>query len=256
MMSIVTSQPEATVVIPWRPSPSRLAAYRRVREFWRLVNWPVVTADSDTEVFSLSQARNNGVRKAKTDVVVISDADTVPDIRNVIKAVGDPVGVCWPFTNYRILPADSVKTPFNELADVPYIMAWDGDGPNGVGGCLVATCDEWWRLGGQPPEFVGWGWEDTAFTCIVETLSEVRRVRGNIYAWEHNTDAEKYTGAKADSPGWDRDITRNEELFRPYKAAYGRAWLMREIIKERTGKDPLGDTPNLGDPALVGRYKP
>jgi hypothetical protein len=249
-------KPDVTVCIPWRKSPSRIAAYERVREFWWLVNWPVIVADSDTEIFSLAQARNNAVAQADTEVVVISDADTIPDVRNIIKAVCEPVGVCWPFTNYRILPAEYVETPFDELAGVPHINAWDGDGPNGVGGCLVCTADEYWRLGGQPPEFIGWGWEDTAFTCIVETLSTVRRIPGNIYAFEHNTNAAGYVGALADSPGWDRDMSRNEELMAPYKAGRGRPWLMREIIRQRTGNDPLGDTPNLGDPALIGRYRP
>src|SRR6516164_736816 len=121
MMSIVTSQPEATVVIPWRPSPSRLAAYRRVREFWRLVNWPIVTADSDTEVFSLSQARNNGVRQADTPIVVISDADTIPPPANVTAAVADPTGVCWPFTRYRVLAAEYIDVPFDELNAMPHL---------------------------------------------------------------------------------------------------------------------------------------
>ena len=91
-------KPKATIVIPWRPSPSRLAAYTRVREFWDryFPRWPVITADSETEIFSLSQARNAGVKLAQTDVVIIADADTLIDPANILTAVADPAGVWWP----------------------------------------------------------------------------------------------------------------------------------------------------------------
>jgi SAM-dependent methyltransferase len=224
---------KATVCIPWRPTPSRLASFERVKQFWKQFGWPVVTADSDTEIFSLAQARNNAVRKATTDVVIISDADTLIDPLNVLRAAADPRGVWWPFTMYRILSQQYVETPVSELVNVPFVNTWDGQGVAGVGGCIVTTRDEFWRLGGQPPEFIGWGWEDTAFTTIARTLSEVRRLRGCVYAFEHNEQAERYVGAKADSPGWDRELSRNEEHFRYYEAGNGRAWLMRELIAQR-----------------------
>jgi hypothetical protein len=240
-------------------------AYHRVLEFWWKTGWPVITADSNTDIFSLAQARNNAVAKAKTSVVVICDADTIPVMANIRAAVADPAGICWPFLHYRVISTDYLDTPFPKLAGVPYINAWDGDGINGVGGCLVCTVKEYWRLGGQPPEFIGWGFEDTAFTCIVETLSTVKRLPGNIYAFEHNTHADDYLGAKADSPGWDRDLTRNKNLLAPYQNARGRAWLMRELLRRRDngamspyighaapGAPPRHD-PN--DPALIGRYR-
>jgi hypothetical protein len=224
---------EATICIPWRPSPSRLAAFDRVVEFWSMFGWPIVTADSPTEIFSLAQARNEAVRKATTDVVVISDADTLVDPLNVLRAVADPAGVWWPFTRYRILAEKYLDTPLPELAGCPYINTWDGAGVLGVGGCIITTRKEYWRLGGQPSEFVGWGWEDTAFTAVVETLSRVRRLFGHAYAFEHNSDADAYTGAKADSPGWDRDVSRNQHLIEPYRIANGRPWLMRDVVRRR-----------------------
>jgi SAM-dependent methyltransferase len=223
----------ATVCIPWRPAPSRIAAFARVQQFWSMFGWPVITADSDTKIFSLAQARNNAVRRATTDVVIISDADTLIDPLNVLRACADPRGVWWPFTRYRILSPKYLGTPIDELSGVPYVNTWDGAGVAGVGGCIVTTRDEYWRLGGQPPEFIGWGWEDTTFTMIARTLSTVRRLNGCVYAFEHNSHAERYIGAKADSPGWDRDIDRNKELFGYYRAGDGRAWLMRELIAQR-----------------------
>jgi hypothetical protein len=237
-----------------------------VQEFWARTRWPVVTADSETSIFSLAQARNNAVAQAQTEVVVICDADTIPDLRNVRAAVTDPVGICWPFMHYRILDIEHVDTPFNKLSSVPHLNAWDGEGGQGVGGCLVCTTEEYWRLGGQPPEFIGWGYEDTAFVLIVETLSTVKRLPGNIYAFEHNANAEAYSGAKADSPGWDRDPGRNRHLCDGYQNAAGRPWLMREVLRRRDAgaMPPYVGLAAPGEPhpesdldrALAGRYHP
>jgi hypothetical protein len=223
----------ATVCIPWRPSPSRLAAFERVQAYWTQFGWPVVTADSETEVFSLAQARNNAVAQAKTEVVVIADADTVIDPLNVLRAAAEPSGVCWPFTKYRTIDQEYLDLPYEQLVTVPYLNTWDGEGVAGVGGCLITTRKEYWRLGGQPPEFIGWGWEDTAFTMVVRTLSRAKRAVGYLYSFEHNTDPDGYLDAKADSPGWDRDVRRNEYLIEPYRRCDQRPWMMRSLLKSR-----------------------
>lgn len=233
LMPELNRQLWATVCIPWRPSPSRMAAFERVQAYWAQFGWPVVTADSDTEVFSLAQARNNAVLKAHTDVVVVADADTVLDPLNVLRAVAEPTGICWPFTVYRVLDQKYLDVPYEQLITVPYISTWGGDGVSGVGGCLVTLRGEYWRLGGQPPEFIGWGWEDTAFTMVVRTLSVVKRAEGHLYAFEHNTDADDYVDAKADSTGWDRDVSRNEHLMKPYAACDLVPWKMRNLVKTR-----------------------
>jgi Methyltransferase domain/N-terminal domain of galactosyltransferase len=237
---------QATVCIPWRPSKSRLAAFERVKDFWAMFGWPVIIADSNTKVFSLAQARNNAVRQAETEVVVISDADTLVDPLNVLRAVAEPSGICWPFTKYRIIDPKYLDVPLHELASVPFINTWDGNGVAGVGGCIVATRKEFQRLGGQPPEFIGWGWEDTSFTAIAGTLSRVKRLEGHVYSFEHNQKPrhstgsihDTYVGAKADSPGWTRNVKRNEELFQVYRIAQGRPWLMRAVLARRAADNP------------------
>jgi hypothetical protein len=225
-----------TVCIPWRASPSRLAPFRRVMDFWRQTGWPIITADSDTEIFSASQARNNAVRLAETDTVVISDADAIPPMDNVLTAVADPVGVAYPHTTWRLIPADWVDKPISEFPKAPVVL----EHKDSFCGVIVTTTTEYWRLGGQPEEFVGWGYEDTAFHLVVLTLSTFRRMPGITFSVEHN-----HPDGSADTPGWSRDFSRNQalferyrnsrnqELFERYRDAEGRKWLMRELIKIR-----------------------
>ena len=73
-----------TVLVPWRPQPSRLEAFDALRG-WYAQNLPdavIVPVDSDDELFNLSRCRNLGIRSIEDDgeVVVINDADTVPEL--------------------------------------------------------------------------------------------------------------------------------------------------------------------------------
>ena len=230
---------DVTVCIPWRPSPSRLAPFRRVMEFWQQTGWPIVTADSDTEIFSAAQARNNAVRQAETETVVLCDADTIPPMDNVLAAVADPSGVTYLHDTWRLLPAKWADKPLGEFSNAPVLKEFTAS----FCGAIVTTTSEYWRLGGQPEEFEGWGYEDTAFHLGVLRLSTFRRMPGITYSFEHNK-----SDGSADTPGWSRDFDRNKELFEQYRAkqdsdlfarysnAENRELLMRELIKIR--EDP------------------
>jgi len=211
-----------------------------VMKFWSDTGWPIITADSDTEVFNLSQARNNAVRQANTDIVVIADADTLPPMDSVRAAVADPVGITWPHERWVLIPAEYASRPLADFPDAPVVLEYK----DGLGGVIVCTADEYWRLGGMPEEFKGWGYEDCAFNLVATTLSTFRRIGGTAYSIDHND-----IKGKADSPGWDRSgphVRLNRGLIEPYMRAAGRGWLMREVIKQRDVKE--------NDP-LAGRYR-
>lgn len=224
----------ATVCIPWRPSPSRIKPYEAVRRYWaeNFPDWPVVTADAGGEIFNLGASRNRAVEKAETDVVMLCDADTIVlPAENVQIAVDDPVGICWPAKIWKLIPAEYADRPFEQFPGAPALIEY----PEGLGGCAVATREEYWRLGGQPEEFCdGWGSEDKAFHAVATTLSTYRRIGGTAYSIEHNQNLRV-----ADSPGWSRDSRQNVDKYKPYQNAAGKPWLMRELLKIRN--EPLPD---------------
>lgn len=228
-----------------------MAPFQRVLEFWQQTGWPIITADSNTEVFSLSQARNNAVRRADTRTVVICDADTIPPMANVLTAVTDPVGFTWPHAKWRLIPAEYATRSIEEFATAPTVIEYE----DGLGGVMICTTDEYWRLGGQPEEFIGWGYEDCSFHFVVTTLSSFHTMPGIAFSIDHND-----SQGNADSPGWSRNIKDNRQLMDPYRRAAGRPWLMRALIEQRSGTDPGGDGELGVDPevarALTGRYQP
>lgn len=208
----------ATVCIPWRPAPDRIASYTRVTAFWKHHNLPIVEADSTPALtFSLAEARNKAVRRAKTEFIIVADADTIPDIGAVAHAIQRGDGVTWPFQQYRHIPA--------EYADRRDLMTAPADQVYGasVGGLFVCRRDLYWRLGGMDERFERrWGFEDNAFHAVASTLSTVHREPGIVFSFNHRVD------------GAGRDISEsnpNRSRFELYKFALGKPRLMAELIK-------------------------
>jgi Glycosyltransferase like family 2 len=171
----------AVVCIPWRETPSRLPAFKRVRRFWESSGFDVIAGDSDpVRPFNVSAARNNAVRKADTDTVILADADTLVSIDAVHTALGMPEAVVWPFTEY--LRVSSTWVDAEDLSAVPVLHRH----PRlSVGGVIVCDRAEYWRLGGFDERFLGWGYEDNAFALLARTFSTVGRVPGVVYSFEH-----------------------------------------------------------------------
>lgn len=208
-------QAQVTVVIPWRPTPERLFAYGKIREFWATTPYRVVISDSDPgKPFNRAQARNRGVEKAGDGVVVICDADTVPDLAIVRRAVAKPVGVTWPFTEWREIPADWTGT----VMDAPVLNR----SSKASGGCWIMTPRQYWLLGGQDERCDSWGWEDRAFHSVAQTLAQCRNLPGVLYSYAHAAD---------------RNEATNLDVGKPIVCARGRPWLIRQILTQR-GKNP------------------
>lgn len=180
---------DVTVCIPWRPQPSRLGPYRKARAVWEATGWPIIEADSDpANKFNLAQARNNAVRQATTEYVVVSDADVIPAVSNVLEAIAT-MGeeVVWPYTRHRYIANDWDGDPF----DAPVIQL-DGmppQPPGGynewTGGIYVARRSSYWAAGGFDERFTSWGGEDSCFRISCNTLVGVGRVEGPCVSYDH-----------------------------------------------------------------------
>ena len=182
-----------TVIIPWRPQPSRLAAFEATSG-WYLENLPgavVRTVDSGEVPFNLARCRNVGIAEIADpdEVVIIGDADTIPSIEPLLAAIEAAATsglVHLPYTAYQWLGREGTAAFFDGTA-LPAVEATLVVGA--CSGVYVTTPRTWASHGGQDERFRGWGFEDSAWFAAHTTLlgSQPQRHEGNVYALHHET---------------------------------------------------------------------
>ena len=206
----------ATVCIPWRPQPSRIEAHDRVVAFWRHHGFPVIEADSGHDVFNVADSRNHAVLKASSEHVIVADADCIPPIENIWRALKTTHdAITYPYTEFRHIPAASVR------CDDLMMTTPDRVYRNSVGGVFVTRAKHYWELGGQDDLFDrGWGYEDNAFAVVAATLSRIERIPGVLLSFDHAVDN-------------GRNLTTNPHAARGrlYRMLDGNPELMRELIR-------------------------
>jgi hypothetical protein len=170
-----------------------MAAFEATRAWYR-ANLPeatVQTVDSGDVPFNLARCRNVGMAAVASpdEVVIIGDADTIPEIGPLLEAIRDAAAdglVHLPYDHYQWLGAAGTAS-FFEGTDLPAI-----DATLVIGACsgvYVTTARTWATHGGQDERFRGWGFEDSAWYAAHTTLlgTPPARHRGNVYALHHET---------------------------------------------------------------------
>ncbi|MFI6510116.1 galactosyltransferase-related protein [Streptosporangium sp. NPDC050855] len=164
------------VVIPWRGGqPDRERHHETVRAHLRTLlpdAWHI-DADSGHTPFSRAGSRNHGVRLAQdvgADVVVLCDADTLPEREPLLAAVESAHDglLHLPYTHFRGLSPQGTDA---YLAGTPaYLCATELETDWSTGGILVIQPSAWWQAGGMDERFQGWGAEDTAARVACDAL--------------------------------------------------------------------------------------
>jgi hypothetical protein len=157
-------------------------------DWWHRHGFPVTRVDVPGDPFNLAACRNLSVAQSQADVVVIADADTVPQIDPLLEAVqlaADGRGTVLPYTSYRSLQATGSRQAWR---GAPLEQCHHGEVPGACSGILVTTRDGWARHHGQDEQFAGWGCEDAAWWITHTTLiGEPRRVEGTVFAFTHDS---------------------------------------------------------------------
>jgi hypothetical protein len=178
-----------SVMIPWRSTPLRVPLKQAVDKWWQ-DNFGItpIACDSTRTTFNRSDARNECVKQSPTDVVVISDADCLPNIESLSSALkrANETGLAQlPYVIARLVDEKGTRdylqgTPINECDALEMIGS--------VGGLMVTTKNTWNLHGGQDERFIGWGYEDSAWHIAHETLlGEVERHSGFAYFLRHES---------------------------------------------------------------------
>ena len=225
MTTLDSTLPPARIVIPWRPAPSRIDAFERVVAWYRetLPQIPLQTVDTGDTPFVLAACRNAAMRNAAADeVVVVGDADTIPErepLIAAIRAAADSPFVHLPYDEYRWLGRTGSA---DHAAGVPLADCTVEQHVEGAcSGVYVATPRAWDSHGGQDEGFRGWGFEDAAWFLAHSTILGAPPVRhpGRVYALHH-------VGEVRAGAAYDANAARMES----YRAAAGHPAAMVALV--------------------------
>lgn len=168
------TETKVTVAIPFRPGSLDREIhydYVKARLAELLPGAEHLTVDVDGQ-FSRARVRNEAVRRARGDVVVLCDADTVPEATPLHRAIAGATEdgrLHLPYNQFRGLSAESTLAVYARGLDPHQVPATEVS-MRPIGGVWVIRADAWWRAGGMDEKFVGWGFEDDAFHVAANTL--------------------------------------------------------------------------------------
>lgn len=225
----------ATVIVAYRDSGDgyRQSALAYVLErVWRGAARTVEVVDSGSPVFSRGESFNVGAEQADADVCVFTDADVVPDtgaVKHAIRAAHVMGVTAYPYTRYVRLSLDGTLRIYDGLLPRAIDVEWDSR--DSVGGIFICRRDHYLACGGCDPRFVGWGFEDVAWSATSATiLGDHARVDTDLLHLWHPWDP--HSGPADRGRGEQRIYEANTELCDRYTAAIGDRDLIRSIRSE------------------------
>lgn len=219
---------DVTVAIPFRASGSRMRRVNFEYLYGKMEEWfpeyELMVVDSGHKIFDRSATRNEAVRQASGDVVVLCDADTVPQpgvIEDAIVGADQDGRLHLPYTVFRGLTRTGTRQVLEKGAD-PHAIKPLETATWSIGGVWVTRKDSWWNAGGMDERFKGWAYEDNAYFAASNTLNgQTVRHEGFITHLFHPRAADLLV-----TP----EYRFNKELYERYEAAEGNPEAMREVI--------------------------
>lgn len=176
------------LIIPWRETSSRIKPLKMVLDWYKinLPNIEIFYADRPGKYWNAAASRNDGVKKAQKahcDVIIVNDADTIPEIKPLLEAIQacqedemihNPYTLCKYFnkeiTNQIINGKDMTILKHNLFLDAN-------------GGVWVCTPKTWWSIGGMDEKFLQWGGEDLVFEIAHKIIKGKNFIKHNGYIY-------------------------------------------------------------------------
>lgn len=237
-------------LVPRKPEPSRDALWAFTKDRWetQYPDYPIHVGADAGEQFNRSLAINRASDQAGDwDVAIILDADVVCEPRAIESAIrltkaghlaiaGDRRVHLTTRATKIILDGDQGDWERKGFVERIYHEHWSS--------CVVVSRELWDAVEGFDPLFVGWGYEDDAFRCACETMSDLPMVKvsGTIWHLWHPTNSHAVSRR-----------TNNARAARYWAARYDRE-ATSILIKER--QVPTVQHPATRIPRILHRTVP
>ena len=238
------------ILVPLRAgTPERDRLWAFAREWWERdqPDWPIVEGfESGQGPFNRAAAINDAAAKAgEWDVAVVIDADVICNPEAVRAGVERAAagGYIVVTHNERVMLSkagtqkiiDGYRGPWKEKGMVE--RSW----PDSVSCSVVVPRSVWDAVGGFDERFVGWGFEDTAFTLAVEAVTG--QLLGIVHSECFHLWHTRAVDAKRASPTFQANLALKER----YVEAFTDPDAMRALLDEaKAAAQPADAVTELG----------
>lgn len=218
------------VLVPRRSDSGRrdvLWAWLTARWADEHPDWEVFEGHHDDGLFNRSAAINAASRAAgKWDTAVIADADSFCGADQLEAAVDQAA------TTGTMVIAYTQYCYLNRRMSDAVMAGFTGNWWDGVEFTLGGACStmnvvgrkQWNAVGGFDEGFIGWGWEDCAFSVACDALGGRSTVPGHVWHLWHPPSPEN----NKDSPEWQAGLERVNR----YSACGGDPKKVRALLDE------------------------
>ena len=157
------------VFAPSESCPYRARNWRAMWPFWASFGAALIEVRQDGDgPFCKARLAHAGRAASERPTLVFVDADVTIDARALSLAI-DSVqsgGYDWATPNSHVVRLTEIETEQYANGGIPAPAAARYVGQD-AGGVFVVSSELWDRNGGMDSRFVGWGGEDTAYSCVL-----------------------------------------------------------------------------------------
>ncbi|MCP1490237.1 galactosyltransferase-related protein [Peribacillus frigoritolerans] len=186
-----------SILIPYQSDNGvRDINFKWIKEFYNTVipEAEICIGFSTGKLFNRSQAINLSAKQATRDIFVIADGDIFYDPAIITDSIKHLKKETWiiPFRKIKRISKNNTKKLMKtdptwplkcEVTDFETIHTSKS---NYLGGLNIITRDKFMTVNGFDERFVGWGGEDDAFSCAVNTIcGNYKRLDHTLYHLWH-----------------------------------------------------------------------
>lgn len=183
------TEPVVVLLCPRRADGGhRDRLWAHTRSFWSQLfpDWPIYEGHHDRGPFNRSAAVNRAAAEAGAwDLAVVIDADVLPDPNGVHWAVAEALQTGGPASGF------DCRLNLNQRGTERILQGYRGSWKSFVqskhplcnSGALVVRRDLWDKVNGFDEQFVGWGYEDTAFEIALTTTAGLQLAQARADLW-------------------------------------------------------------------------
>lgn len=225
---------KVSVLFPYRSDHGpRARAFDWIKRYYRtaMPDIELCVGVHESGLFNRSYAINQAARKATRDIFVIADTDVIYDPSVLLDAIGQLKHHAWvvPFRDTILLSEENTRQLLQANPGWPFPVpvsnySVDPGYETFVGRLNVIPRSNFYKVKGYDNRFVGWGREDDAFACSVNTLcGRLKKLEHKVYHLWH-----PYVG-KQGNPHFDA----NTRIYEEYRRANGNPEAMRQLLQKR-----------------------